>query len=152
MAMSSAGASVSTWPQWRPLAAAAGTALAALEPARALGGRTMRARRKPSLHRRGLALVPFVAGVLALAGAVAWRRRARVAAMLGRPGSPGSEPPDLPAYPGEGIDAPRDPGSWAADEVAAGVEAGGARTGGATAADEMAAGEPLSVAAERPTA
>jgi len=68
---------------WRVLVPFAGAALAALGPALALGGKTMRDRREKSSRMPGLAVIPIVGALLTVLGAVVWQNRGRVLVIAG---------------------------------------------------------------------
>jgi uncharacterized membrane protein YidH (DUF202 family) len=63
------------------LIAVVGAALAVLGPSIALGARAIRSRTQPTSRMPGLAAIPVIGGLVAVAGAIAWRNRERVRSM-----------------------------------------------------------------------
>lgn len=65
----------------RLLIAVVGAALAVLGPSIALGAQAIRRRTEPTSRMPGLAAIPVIGGLVAVAGAIAWRNRERVRSM-----------------------------------------------------------------------
>lgn len=152
MAMSKveANARAAAGPWLRPLAAGVETAQAALEPALEIGSQLVRSRRDRPSRRRALAGASLALGIVALAGALAWRNRERLAALFGRRGAFGDERNPVSARwePAAAAAAPWQQNAAAADERT------GYRPTGTVADDEptievpeeLVVGEPLSSA------